>query len=374
MGSVKDLELVSPAYENRPGEGYFLFSDRYSVFDWGEMPDHIAGKGAALAVMSAFNFEQLERRGIRTHYRGLKTAAGALVRFDDLPEESGGCALMRVALARVYEPTARLFLAARGTPEVRYDYSFFTANRGKLNNFLVPLEVIFRNGLPLGSSVFAKIEKIKAGTPGPEGTAGKAALTELLSALGLKREPEPGQMLPRPIMSFSTKLESGDRGLEEREAFEISGLTEDDFRELTKIGLGVNDFISEQAEKTGLAHYDGKIELIYDGGLVLADVVGTFDENRFAFRKLENRQISKEMVRQWYKRNQSDFPAACEAAKSSGAGWQARCAVKPLRLPPELVSLTAAMYQAGCNRYTGRRVFDVPELEDVLEALEPYRR
>jgi phosphoribosylaminoimidazole-succinocarboxamide synthase len=368
MGSVKDLQVSAPAYENSPGEGSFVFSDRYSVFDWGEMPDHIDGKGAALAVMSAFNFEELERRGIRTHYRGLVTEEGRLVRFADLPEAGGGCRVMRVALARVYTPVVRTFLGPEKQPEVRYDYSLFTSNRGGLNNYLVGLEVIFRNGLPLGSSMFAEIEKLKAASP--DGKGGEP-LRRLLAGLGLKEEPAPGQMLPRPIMSYSTKLESGDRNLNEQEAFEISGLREEDFRSLAEIGLGVNEFITERAEQTGLAHYDGKIELVYDNGLVLADVVGTFDENRFASK---DRQISKEVLRQWYKRHQSEFPAACGEAKSGGAGWQTRCPVKPVNLPPELIRLASEMYQAGCNRYTGRRLFEVPELEEILQALEPYRR
>ncbi len=53
------------------GTGRFLFSDRYSVFDWGEMPDHIDGKGAALCLMGAYCFEQLEKIGVKTHYKGL---------------------------------------------------------------------------------------------------------------------------------------------------------------------------------------------------------------------------------------------------------------------------------------------------------------
>src|SRR5690606_331179 len=32
----------------------FEFSDRYSIFDWGEMPDHLEGKGEALAFMGWF--------------------------------------------------------------------------------------------------------------------------------------------------------------------------------------------------------------------------------------------------------------------------------------------------------------------------------
>ncbi|HLD77425.1 MAG TPA: phosphoribosylaminoimidazolesuccinocarboxamide synthase, partial [archaeon] len=38
MGSVKDLAVVRPTTETTMGIGRFHFSDRYSVFDWGEMP------------------------------------------------------------------------------------------------------------------------------------------------------------------------------------------------------------------------------------------------------------------------------------------------------------------------------------------------
>jgi hypothetical protein len=31
------------------------------------------------------------------------------------------------------------------------------------------------------------------------------------------------------------------------------------------------------------------------------------------------------------------------------------------------------MYLAGANRYTGRRIFKVPELDVVLDKLEKYR-
>ena len=61
------------------GTGRFLFSDRYSVFDWGEMPDHIDGKGAALCLMGAYCFEQLEKKGVKTHYHGLVDENGKAV-------------------------------------------------------------------------------------------------------------------------------------------------------------------------------------------------------------------------------------------------------------------------------------------------------
>lgn len=86
MGSVKDLEIVKPPTESESGIGRFHFSDRYSVFDWGEMPDRLSEKGASLCVMGAYCFEKLEEIGIRTHYRGLVTQDGKLVRTNELIE------------------------------------------------------------------------------------------------------------------------------------------------------------------------------------------------------------------------------------------------------------------------------------------------
>ncbi|MEM2727184.1 MAG: phosphoribosylaminoimidazolesuccinocarboxamide synthase, partial [Archaeoglobaceae archaeon] len=70
MGSVKDL-IVLKSPNGGLGEGIFEFSNRYSVFDYGEMPDKIEGKGASLCLISAYFFEKLEKIGIKTHYDGL---------------------------------------------------------------------------------------------------------------------------------------------------------------------------------------------------------------------------------------------------------------------------------------------------------------
>ena len=57
MGSVKDLQVIKQATRDVMGVGRFHFSDRYSVFDWGEMPDHIEGKvlPSVLWALTALN-------------------------------------------------------------------------------------------------------------------------------------------------------------------------------------------------------------------------------------------------------------------------------------------------------------------------------
>ena len=53
-GSVKNVLKVP-----QTGDFIFEFSDRFSVFDWGAMPDTLDGKGVALASMANFFFEYL---------------------------------------------------------------------------------------------------------------------------------------------------------------------------------------------------------------------------------------------------------------------------------------------------------------------------
>ena len=360
MGSVKETKILQPAYENQRGIGEFEFSNDYSIFDWGKMPNRIRNKGKALATMSAFNFEQLEDRGIDTHYHGL-VKNDELFRTNDFGLGSQGSSCMQFSLAVRYDPVARRFMGDDKIPRVEYDYSFFENNRGKLNRYLVPLEIIFRNGLPKGSSIFKKLKEA-------EGDGAKTK--KLLDKLGLKESPKEGDMLPKPIMTYTTKLEEGDRSLSEDEAYQISGLTEKQFLRVAPLALRINDYITERCEQTGLApHWDGKVEMAYfNGSLILVDAVGTLDEDRMGDR------ISKEFLRQWYKENQPGFAEACDEYKQTGPGWQERCPVKPISLPEELSTLVSQMYMAACNQYIGKNIFsNVPELGKVMERLKPYR-
>mgnify|MGYP002761158188 CR=1 FL=1 len=59
MTSVKEFRVAEPATALSLGRGRFVFTDAYSVFDWGQMPDDVPRKGASLCVMGAYNFEEL---------------------------------------------------------------------------------------------------------------------------------------------------------------------------------------------------------------------------------------------------------------------------------------------------------------------------
>jgi len=349
MGSVKDLEVIIPPTQNEMGVGRFHFSDRYSVFDWGEMPDLIENKGQALCIMGAYCFEELEKRGVKTHYRGVVAPNGKPVTTKELEEP---VSVMEIDLARVFKPEFR---------GGEYDYSIFAKiAENSEGNFLLPLEIIYRNALPHGSSIFKRMEK------------GEITLPDV----GLDHYPVPGEKLKKPIFEASTKLEERDRYISWSEAQRISGLSDDEIVEVKETLLRVDDLITEAAVKANLKNEDGKIELAFDPGrrLMVVDVIGTLDECRFAYRDLH---VSKEIARQFYENTRwhKDVEEAKKEADARGIkDWKGLCKSQPPKLDSKLKEIIGRMYMAVANECTGLNLFDVPGLSKVVEKYESYLR
>ena len=341
MGSVKDLEVIEKPTQDAMGIGRFHFSDRYSVFDWGEMPDQIEGKGKALCLMGAYCFERLEERGVKTHYRGLVGSDGRAVTFKELKHPSS---TMEVRLVNVYKPKTQ---ATAG--KLTYDYGIYTP---KLRNCLIPLEIIYRNGLPEGSSVFKRLEQ------------GKTSLKDL----GLDHYPKPGEHFTKPLFDVSTKLEQTDRYVTWDEAKKIAGLTNIELIAVKTVLSKVDDAITEMACRAKLENEDGKIELAFDEErkLMVVDVVGTLDECRFTY---EGFHVSKEIARQFYKKSTwyADVEEAKKAAEAEGVtDWRTLCKSQPPKLDPQLKTIISDMYMAAANELTGRKMFNVPALAEVI--------
>ncbi|ELZ33722.1 phosphoribosylaminoimidazolesuccinocarboxamide synthase [Halorubrum tebenquichense] len=359
MTSVKEFRVDEPATADGLGRGRFVFTDAYSVFDWGQMPDAVPNKGASLCAMGAFNFELLEREGIPTHYRGVTDpGAGESAGGDD-----GSDAPVAVPLDEASAPPTEMAIDLTQVPDLPYegphagyDYDAFHAAGG--DNYLVPLEVVFRNRVPVGSSLRRRA------TPAEFGLDGRAGLDP-------DEWPDGPVDLPEPVVEFSTKYEQQDRYLTRAEADEIAGAADVDA--LESLARDVNRVVTERADAAGFVHEDGKIECLYaDGELRVADVVGTFDENRFSYG---GRGVSKEVVRQWYKANDPDWVAAVKEAKESVAGrdiddWRELCEPDPVPLPAEVVDAVSDLYAAGTNAYTDRDWFDVPDVEAALDAVD----
>jgi phosphoribosylaminoimidazole-succinocarboxamide synthase len=118
-GSTKDVFRWNDDY-------VFRFSDRYSVFDWGEMPDHIPCKGFALAGFTKVVYKRLEEKGIKTHL---------------LDKDCGGDEIV----VRPFE----VIRAAGPLP--------------RKGNVFIPLEVIFRTGVAKGSSLLKRFSHYHEG-------------------------------------------------------------------------------------------------------------------------------------------------------------------------------------------------------------------
>jgi len=347
VGSVKDLEVIKKPTKDFMGIGRFHFSDRYSVFDWGEMPDHIEGKGEALCLMGAYCFEKLEEEGIKTHYRGLVAKNGKVVPFKELEQPTS---IMEFNLVNVYKPKTCIV-----SGKLKYDYSFF---RPSLKNYLIPLEIMYRNGLPEGSSVFKRL----------------AQGTVTIKDLGLDHHPKPGERLSKPIFDVSTKLEETDRYIAWEEAKRIVGLSDDETAEIMAVLSKVNDIITEIASGAGLENEDGKIELAFDHErrLMIVDVVGTLDECRFTYKGLH---VSKEIARQFYRKTDwyKDVEKAKKRAETEGVkDWRKLCKSIPPKLDPTLKTIVRETYTSAANELTNRELFDAPRLAEVIRKYTGY--
>ncbi|MBI2579103.1 MAG: phosphoribosylaminoimidazolesuccinocarboxamide synthase [Candidatus Aenigmarchaeota archaeon] len=339
MGSVKDLVVRQHPSPQEMGSGAFVFSDRYSVFDWGEMPDHVPNKGSSLCLMSAYFFAQLNQSGIRTHYTGLD-----------------GNHAMNVHLVNVVKP---------GVLAGGYDYSSFRSMQG---NFVIPFEIIYRNTLPKGSSVFKRLR---------EGSLS-------LLSMGLTEQPGEGDPLPRMFPDISTKYEAFDRYPDERKgesraAFlrDLGGLSEEEAVMIDCITKEANKVITDGIGHAGLRNDDGKLEFAFtpERDLMVVDAIGTLDECRFTYpaggRRIE---VSKEIPRQWYRYRQPEWVAEVEAAKSTGnAEWRALVTQKPEPLPPRLLELLGMAYASSANAVLGKDVFDCPPLDTVVREYQRFK-
>jgi phosphoribosylaminoimidazole-succinocarboxamide synthase len=340
MTSVKEFRVDEPATAEGLGRGAFVFTDDYSVFDWGKMPDQIPDKGASLCTTGAYNFQLLEENHVPTHYEGVRLPdsdevrdLGEALSADAAPEE------MVIELTQV--------------PDLPFEggsYDYDTYHGAADENYLIPLEIVFRNRVGVGSSLRSRTEPADHG-------------------LDYDTWPEEVVDLDEPIVEFSTKYEEQDRYLDREAADQIAGTASID--RLEELARAVNHIVTQQAAEADLVHEDGKIEcLYYDGEIRVADVVGTFDENRFSY---EGQQVSKEVIRQYHKRTQPEWVEAVSEAKGQAdaegvADWKSLCEESPEPLDESVIQVARDLYCAGTNAYVGGDVFDAPSLDDAVDA------
>jgi len=341
MTSVKEFRVDEPASADELGRGSFVFTDDYSVFDWGKMPDEIPDKGASLCTMGAFNFQLLEENHVPTHYEGVRTEPdGPVLDLGEALEAGVPPAEMVISLTQVPD------LPEHGG---EYDYDAYHDAAGR--NYLIPLEIVFRNRVGVGSSLRSRTDPADHG-------------------LEFDSWPDRPVDLDEPIVEFSTKYEEQDRYLGAEEAEHIAGTA--DLDRLEELALAVDHVVTDHAAEADLVHEDGKIECLYhEGEIRVADVVGTFDENRFSY---DGQQVSKEVIRQYHKRTQPEWVAAVSDAKEQAtaegiADWKSLCAESPEPLEASVIGAARDLYCAGTNAYVGGEAFDAPSLDAAVDAV-----
>ncbi|MBY0549003.1 MAG: hypothetical protein K2W95_17150 [Candidatus Obscuribacterales bacterium] len=377
-GSVKRVWQPPEADQLR-----FEFTDDYSVFDWGKMPDTIAEKGRALTVMGAWFFDRMadagfwqaleknllakapqldseflkqtfstptfakfKNAGCKSHFLALTDESGNELSLDAAAEASGKV-FMSVKKAQVLRPTPRVLL--NRTVFSYPDRTEYGEQR------LVPLEVVFRFGMPAGSSLKERVEQDHS----------------YARFLGLSKQPVEGEFFDRPVIELFTKLEPKDRLLSVQEALLISGLTADQFQQLsetaTLMALGL--FAIFQAR--GVELWDGKFEFITQGSeLIAADSIGP-DELRLIYKGCH---LSKEMIRRVYRGTpweKAIKDAQRLAADRKSLDWKAICRNELGQTPAPFTPATRAvidkLYGSITNHLCEKPLFKgYPELDQFV--------
>jgi phosphoribosylaminoimidazole-succinocarboxamide synthase len=331
-GSVKNV------FRDRqnPNMNYFAYTDDYSVFDWGKMPDQIANKGKALSILggtffqqlcqaaswsglpaekslqifrrdfldvmfSGETFGQLKQKGLNHHFLGWVDKNTNPLEPGQFPSLETA-PLMKVNSLDVSRP--KPFTVDQSTL-----YQYDTPSTASGRPFLIPLEVIFRFGMPEGSS----LEKRLARNP------------HYYAELGLSEAPRQNTWFERPVIEFFTKLEPTDRFLPLQEAFLISGLTEAQFKNLYETTVLLSLWLFNTFAKKGIELWDGKFEFAWSPeGLMLVDSIGP-DELRLKYKGVH---LSKEVIRQFYRGSAWELAvkeAQARAKSQPGTDWKVLC-------------------------------------------------
>ena len=323
----------------------FHFSDRYSVFDWGEMPDLLPGKGAALAAIGDLFFRFLGNASVWRNWKIPSDISSWLqerlqkgkvlqsLKDHGVLHHSEGLVEPGVLKVRGFQRLLPAF--AQG----KYDYSVYKV---RPVDTLVPLEVVFRFGAPEGSSFLARAKERPGYSKG----------------LGLGDVVAPGALFPHPVVEFFTKLESTDRFLYRDDAKALAFLTDEEMAELEQLTILIALRMRDLFAQIGVELWDGKFEFAFVAkeekrrGFCLGDSIGP-DELRLIKNGVH---LSKEALRLEYR--ESSWYKALEKAKAIAAqrgekDFHKICRdefhEEPKALPKAKLSAAAALYPALVN-------------------------
>ncbi|MDH4469128.1 MAG: phosphoribosylamine--glycine ligase [Bacteriovoracaceae bacterium] len=336
-GSVKDI--YQPHDAGGEKELIFRFSDRYSVFDWGEMPNALVGKGAALAKMGESFFKHLGEDGVKHHFLSYDGKNDLRVKKIYVPRDKG--------------MSVNEFYQTRPTQT------------------LIPLECLFRFGLPEGSSLAARM----------------GAVEENWKLAGFKRAYRPGELWEEGeniFVEFSTKLEKQDRLLSDKEAKELSGCSEREWNQLLNLVRVIASKLKQVFFDRGIVLWDGKVEFAFgDQGqgqgsesereIILVDSIG-LDELRLTF---EGHSVSKEILRQMYRKTPW-YEALVKSKEVAGNDFKKYCQEilkeAPVKLPQKIIDVVVGLYEGIASLVALDPNKDKSSLEKIQQTLRNQLR
>lgn len=403
-GSVKDI--LGPYSFQKANSGgiagvLFRYTDAFSVFDFGRLPETIPGKGEALCALAAGIFEKIEdpetwrefsktpeaqdlrrgvssfatgktissqfnelgellqRRGMRTHYLGgvadesLDLHAPAAMRVMEVANWPSRLKTMAVReFARVEAPIVQVF--GRSVA----DYSALAKIPAPR---IIPLEVVFRYEATEVSSLAKRVRE------NPQVWSDLASMNSMYP----KEAAFPAKF-EFPVLEFFTKVESTDRWLSAQEALFISGVDPLQFQDMCIKTLWVAGLLKSLASRSGLVIQDAKLEwgLSASGEAVLIDAIGP-DEMRLTYK---GKSLSKELIREYYRG--TPWADSLETAKETARrqnihDWKRFITEKPPELGLERRTAIGSLYQSLANTLLQTKVFpSAPELDAVVARLE----
>jgi phosphoribosylaminoimidazole-succinocarboxamide synthase len=227
----------------------------------------------------------------------------------------------------------------------------------KAHTRFIPLEIVFRFGMPGGSSLAERLKKNPA----------------YAQELGVEI-PSGEAFFSHPVLEFYSKLEAKDRLLPWQEAVVLSGLTGEQFESLVELALQTALALHVIFADKGIELWDGKLEMVAQPTkILLADSIGP-DELRLLYK---GTQLSKEIIRQVYRGSTWEIAlkkAQSMAEQDNSRSWkeiardQLKAAPDPLPLP--FKGLIDKLYGALANHLTGVDVFgDHPKLDELADVL-----
>lgn len=311
-GSVKDI------YE-KGTDLVFKYSNRYSVFDWGEMPNEIPQKGQCLALLAGYFFDYLKDKGVGSHYIGPEIAADSI-------------SVRRVDVIRPLHRNGQ------------YEYSAYASMPVQT---LVPLEVIFRFLLGQGNSLEGRLKKNPT----------------YLNDLGLDKMPTAADKFTPALVEFSTKLESTDRYLTRPQIESMNVVSNGELTRIREITREIAGHLETLFASFGVKLWDGKFEFAFgnakangDRELFLVDSIGP-DELRLTYNGLP---LSKEFLRQIYTKTpwlEAAKKAKALADERGTEDWKEICikelGEQPRPLKSEEIETASLLYKALTNEVAG---------------------